>query len=87
MADRPKGSVAREPLLALAELIAADCQEGGPPVESYSLKLRVWEAGTRFEDWRLIVIVGKSGRQYQVRAWADWERLKRQEHYSRSYRT
>ncbi len=77
MADRPKGSVARDPLLALAEQIAADCKDGGPLAESYSLKLRVWEAGTRFEDWRLVVILRQSGREYQVRAWADWERLKR----------
>ena len=79
MADSPKQSVGRAPLLALAELIAADCRRDQPLAAACDLKLRVWEAGTRFEDWRLVVVWRASRREHQVRCWADWERLKRRE--------
>jgi|GEM_PF-3476356 hypothetical protein len=77
MADNPKRSVGRESLRALAERMAEECRLEQPLAEACELKLRVWEAGRRTEDWRLIVVRRGSGREYQVRTWADWEAIKR----------
>jgi len=77
VADNPKRSVGRESLRALAEQMAEECRLEQPLAEACELKLRVWEAGRRTEDWRLIVVRRGSGREYQVRCWADWERIKR----------
>jgi len=77
MADNPKRSVGRESLRALAERMAEECRLEQPLADACELKLRVWEAGRRTEDWRLIVVRRASGREYQIRSWADWERIKR----------
>lgn len=60
----------------LAAQVAADCQAADHLAEACDLQLRVWEAGTRWEAWRLVVVRRASGREYQVQCWADWERMK-----------
>ena len=77
LADHPKRSVSRELLIALAERITAECQQDQVLASLGELKLRGWEVGTRFEDWRLILLRPPSRQEYQVGCWADWERLKR----------
>lgn len=69
--------VARAAFRALAERVAADCRATAGLAEACDLRLRVWEAGARGEDWRLVVVRRTSGRAYQVRCWEDWERTKR----------
>lgn len=76
MAATTTRRVAREPLLALAEIIAAECQEQ-LHLAGCEIKLRGWEVGTRAEDWRLVLTGHPPRREYQLGSLADWERLKR----------
>lgn len=76
MASLSARRVAREPLLALAERIAAECREQAHLADC-ALQLRGWEVGTRLEDWRLVLTRPPDRREYQLAAPADWERFKR----------
>jgi hypothetical protein len=73
--DPPGG--ARAAFRALAARVSADYRATAGLAEACDLRLRVWEAGARGEDWRLVVVRRASGRTYQVRRWEDWERAKR----------